>query len=52
MHKDELVLIIPIGHPLPRYKEIQISQIADYPLLLPKMGRTRDSIDRCSKIAT
>ncbi len=46
IHKDELILITPIGHPLSRYKEIKISQIADYPLLLPKMGRTRDSIDR------
>ena len=46
IHKDELMLITPTGHPLARYKEIKISQIADYPLLLPKMGRTRDSIDR------
>ncbi len=46
IHKDELVLITPVGHPLAKFKEIQISQIADYPLLLPKMGRTRDSIER------
>lgn len=46
IHKDELVLITPTGHPLAKYKEIKISQIADYPLLLPKMGRTRDSIGR------
>jgi len=46
IHKDELVLITPTGHPLAKFKEIKVSQIADYPLLLPKMGRTRDSIDR------
>jgi DNA-binding transcriptional LysR family regulator len=46
IHKDELVLITPTGHPLAKFKEIKVSQIGDYPLLLPKMGRTRDSIDR------
>ncbi len=46
IHRDELVLITPPGHPLAKFKEIKIAQIADYPLLLPKMGRTRDSIDR------
>jgi DNA-binding transcriptional LysR family regulator len=45
VHRDELVLIVPTGHPLSKFKEIQVAQIADYPLLLPKMGRTRDSID-------
>jgi DNA-binding transcriptional LysR family regulator len=45
IHKDELILIVPTGHPLAKFKEIKISQIGDYPLLLPKMGRTRDSID-------
>jgi DNA-binding transcriptional LysR family regulator len=45
VHRDELVLIVPTGHPLAKFKEIQVAQIADYPLLLPKMGRTRDSID-------
>jgi DNA-binding transcriptional LysR family regulator len=46
IHKDELILITPTGHPLAKFKEIKVAQIADYPLLLPKMGRTRDSIDR------
>lgn len=46
IHKDELVLIAPTGHPLAQFKEIKVSQLADYPLLLPKTGRTRDSIDR------
>jgi DNA-binding transcriptional LysR family regulator len=46
IHKDELIMITPVGHPLAKFKEVKITQIADYPLLLPKMGRTRDSIDR------
>lgn len=46
IHKDELIMIVPTGHPLAKYEEITVTQIADYPLLLPKMGRTRDSIDR------
>jgi DNA-binding transcriptional LysR family regulator len=45
IHKDELVLIAPTGHPLAKLKEVKITQLGDYPLLLPKMGRTRDSID-------
>jgi LysR family transcriptional regulator, low CO2-responsive transcriptional regulator len=46
IHKDELILITPVEHPLAAFKEINVTQIAEYPLLLPKMGRTRDSIDR------
>jgi DNA-binding transcriptional LysR family regulator len=46
IHKDELILIVQTGHALSKFKEIKVSQIADYPLLLPKNGRTRDSIDR------
>jgi DNA-binding transcriptional LysR family regulator len=46
IHKDELILITPTGHALAKFKEIKVFQIGDYPLLLPKMGRTRDSIDR------
>ncbi|PSH05090.1 MAG: LysR family transcriptional regulator [Acidobacteria bacterium] len=45
IHKDELVLITSPDHALAQFKEIKVTQIADYPLLLPKMGRTRDSID-------
>jgi DNA-binding transcriptional LysR family regulator len=45
IHKDELVVIMPSGHPLAKFKEIQVAQMADYPILLPKKGRTRDSID-------
>jgi DNA-binding transcriptional LysR family regulator len=46
IHKDELVVITAAGHPLSKFKEINVAQLADYPLLLPKMGRTRDAIDR------
>jgi LysR family transcriptional regulator, low CO2-responsive transcriptional regulator len=46
IHKDELVVITPTGHPLAKFSEIKVSEIANYPLLVPKLGRTRDSIDR------
>jgi DNA-binding transcriptional LysR family regulator len=46
IHKDDLVLITPPTHPLAKLKEIQVTQIASYPLLVPKMGRTRESIQR------
>jgi DNA-binding transcriptional LysR family regulator len=46
IHKDELAVIVPIGHPLAEFQEVKVAQLANYPLLLPKMGRTRDGIDR------
>jgi DNA-binding transcriptional LysR family regulator len=45
IHRDELVLITPPGHPLAKFEEVTIEQIGEYPLLIPKMGRTRDAIE-------
>lgn len=46
IHRDELVLITPPGHPLDRgRKAVTLEEIAAYPLLLPKVGRTRDAIE-------
>jgi len=45
IHKDELVLITPPGHPLAGREEVSIVEVARYPLLIPKLGRTRDAID-------
>ena len=44
IHRDELVIIVPPGHPLSRMKEAGIADVARYPLLLPKVGRTRDAL--------
>ncbi len=45
IHRDELVLIAPVNHPLARLKSAGLDEIAKYPLVLPKLGRTRDAID-------
>jgi len=45
IHRDELVIIVPPGHPLSRMKATEISDVVRFPLLLPKVGRTRDTIE-------
>ena len=45
IHRDELVLIAPTGHPLARLEAVPVAEIAKFPLLLPKLGRTRDAIE-------
>src|SRR5690349_8607196 len=45
IHRDELVVIAPPGHPLSRMKEVAMADVVRFPLLLPKVGRTRDSIE-------
>jgi DNA-binding transcriptional LysR family regulator len=45
LHRDELVIIAPPGHPLSRLKQAKIAEVVSFPLLLPKVGRTRDSLE-------
>jgi len=45
IHRDELVIIVPPNHPLSRMKEVAISEVVRFPLLLPKIGRTRDGLE-------
>ncbi|HEV3039707.1 MAG TPA: LysR family transcriptional regulator [Candidatus Angelobacter sp.] len=45
IHCDELVMITPPGHALSRMKEITVKDLARFPLLLPKLGRTRAAIE-------
>jgi DNA-binding transcriptional LysR family regulator len=45
IHRDELVIIAPPGHPLSRMKQAGIAEAARFPLLLPKVGRTRDALE-------
>ncbi len=45
IHCDELVMITPPGHALSRMKEITVKDLARFPLLLPKVGRTRTAIE-------
>jgi DNA-binding transcriptional LysR family regulator len=46
IHRDELVLIVPPRHPLSKLKAAEASDIAQYPLLVPKVGHTRDALDQ------
>jgi DNA-binding transcriptional LysR family regulator len=45
IHRDELVVITPIKHPLSGRSEATLAEVAQYPLLLPKLGRTRDTLE-------
>jgi DNA-binding transcriptional LysR family regulator len=45
IHRDELVIIAPPGHPLSAMKQAGIGEVVQFPLLLPKIGRTRDAIE-------
>ena len=45
IHKDELVAIVPSSHPLSKAKAASVAEIAEFPLLVPKIGRTRDAIE-------
>ena len=45
IHRDELVVITPPGHPLSRKKAATVGEIAAYPLVVPKLGHTRDALE-------
>ncbi|HWB95202.1 MAG TPA: LysR family transcriptional regulator [Bryobacteraceae bacterium] len=45
IHRDEIRLIVPSGHPLAERKLIQAHELVSYPLLLPKSGKTRSRLD-------
>lgn len=47
IHRDELVVIAAPNHPLSKLKSksATISDVVKFPLLLPKLGRTRDAIE-------
>jgi DNA-binding transcriptional LysR family regulator len=45
IHQDELVIIAPPQHSLSRMKQSTVAEVAQFPLLLPRAGRTRDALD-------
>jgi LysR family transcriptional regulator, low CO2-responsive transcriptional regulator len=45
IHRDELVVIAPPQHPLAQLKTAALSEVAKFPLVMPKAGHTRDSIE-------
>jgi DNA-binding transcriptional LysR family regulator len=46
VHKDEMVVITAVDHPLTVKSTTKLASVAAYPLILPKQGRTRDAIDQ------
>ncbi len=45
IHRDELVVITAPGHHLAGHKRATLADVCEYPLLLPKIGRTRDALN-------
>jgi LysR family transcriptional regulator, low CO2-responsive transcriptional regulator len=45
IHRDELVVIASCVHPLSRLRQAKVAEVARFPLLLPKVGRTRDALE-------
>lgn len=45
IHRDEVRVIVPTGHPLTRLKSVAAGQLVDFPLLLPKQGTTRTRLN-------
>jgi DNA-binding transcriptional LysR family regulator len=45
IHRDELVVICAVGHELSRKKTVSTEEIAQFPLLVPKFGKTREAIE-------
>ncbi|MGH9521293.1 MAG: LysR substrate-binding domain-containing protein [Terriglobales bacterium] len=46
IHRDELVVIVQPGHALASSKSVTMERTAQYPLLVPEHGRTRDSLEQ------
>jgi DNA-binding transcriptional LysR family regulator len=46
IHRDELVVIAPPHHPLAAKDSVTVAEVVEYPLLLPKLGRTRDALEQ------
>jgi DNA-binding transcriptional LysR family regulator len=45
IHRDELVIIAPPKHPLAKMKSASVAEAAKFPLVVPKIGHTRDALD-------
>ncbi|MGB7583781.1 MAG: LysR family transcriptional regulator [Terriglobales bacterium] len=45
IHRDELVIIAPPQHSLAKKQSATISEVAKFPLVVPKGGHTRDALE-------
>jgi DNA-binding transcriptional LysR family regulator len=45
IHRDELVIITAPQHVLAARKSVPLAEVLKFPLVLPKLGHTRDALD-------
>jgi DNA-binding transcriptional LysR family regulator len=50
IHRDELALVAPPGHPLAQRPTVRLKEAAKYPLLLPAHGRRREQLDELFRV--
>jgi len=50
IHRDELGLVAPQGHPLAGRGVVRLQEAAKYALLLPKQGRRREQLDELFRV--
>jgi len=46
IYRDEMAVLVPLGHPLARRPAVRLEEVVDYPLLYPKTGQTRHQLER------
>jgi DNA-binding transcriptional LysR family regulator len=44
--RDRLMVMVSANHPLARFETVSVSQIAEFPLIFPKTGYTRQILDK------
>ena len=45
IYKDEVLCVVPVGHPLATLERISCEDVVSYPLLLPQSGMTRTRLN-------
>jgi DNA-binding transcriptional LysR family regulator len=50
IHRDELALVAPPGHPLAGRGTVKLQEAVKYPLLLPAHGRRREQLDELFRV--
>ncbi|HTV83366.1 MAG TPA: LysR substrate-binding domain-containing protein [Acidobacteriaceae bacterium] len=50
IHRDELALVAPKGHPLAGRGTVKVQEVAKFPLLLPAQGRRREQLDELFRV--
>ncbi len=46
LFRDEVQIVVPKDHPLAKRRSVTPKEVAEFPLILPKTGHTRQVIDR------